>query len=97
MLAHVRASKSPKIVFQGYFIGKNLFEVIAREESLFKLAFLADDSILKILERFGHMPLPPYVDRGDELSDKERKTVSKARRFCGSAYGGLLDDINQCY
>ena len=46
---------------------------------------------LKILERFGHMPLPPYIDREDELSDKESaiKLFMQTRRFCGSAYSRL--------
>ena len=39
VLAHVRASKSPKIGTQIILSEKIYLEVIAREESLFKLAF----------------------------------------------------------
>ena len=28
--------------------------------------------VLDILDEIGHMPLPPYIDRPDEDSDKER-------------------------
>ena len=28
--------------------------------------------MLSLLEAYGHMPLPPYIDRPDETSDKER-------------------------
>jgi S-adenosylmethionine:tRNA ribosyltransferase-isomerase len=29
-------------------------------------------SVEEALERFGHMPLPPYIDRADEALDRER-------------------------
>ena len=29
-------------------------------------------TVLAVLEEIGHMPLPPYIDRPDEDSDKER-------------------------
>ncbi|GAL11269.1 S-adenosylmethionine:tRNA ribosyltransferase-isomerase [Vibrio astriarenae] len=36
--------------------------------------------MLEILEQVGHMPLPPYIDRPDEDSDKERyQTVYNAK------------------
>lgn len=39
-----------------------------------------DDGWLRLLERAGHMPLPPYIRRGDEPVDAERyQTVYAAR------------------
>jgi S-adenosylmethionine:tRNA ribosyltransferase-isomerase len=35
--------------------------------------------LLELLERIGHMPLPPYVDRPDESSDRERYQTVYAR------------------
>ncbi|GAA5140658.1 tRNA preQ1(34) S-adenosylmethionine ribosyltransferase-isomerase QueA [Thalassotalea piscium] len=77
VLAHVRASKSPKVgselLFhneQGELIATAIMQ--ARHDALFELKFLGDDKVLKILESIGHMPLPPYIDRPDEDSDRER-------------------------
>ena len=50
-------------------------EVIARgERGLRTLKFMTRDSqsIAEHLEGLGHVPLPPYIDRPDELSDRER-------------------------
>jgi S-adenosylmethionine:tRNA ribosyltransferase-isomerase len=39
-----------------------------------------DDGWLRLLERAGHMPLPPYIQRADEAADSERyQTVYAAR------------------
>lgn len=70
VLAHVKASKAPKegsfIVFDSHIKA----EMLARHESLFELCF--DQPILDVLNQIGHVPLPPYIDRNDELDDKER-------------------------
>jgi S-adenosylmethionine:tRNA ribosyltransferase-isomerase len=50
-------------------------EVIARGElGLRTLRFVSHDQrgISEHLERLGHVPLPPYIDRADETSDRER-------------------------
>ena len=59
------------------FLGKGELsaEVLARgERGLRTLKFTTHDtqSISGHLERLGHVPLPPYIDRPDELSDRER-------------------------
>jgi len=46
--------------------------MVARHGALFELKFDSDQSVLTILDKIGHMPLPPYIDRPDEESDKER-------------------------
>ena len=76
-LAHIRASKSPKVGNE-LFLGNEDSDVkitatmVARHGALFELKFNGDESVLTILEKIGHMPLPPYIDRPDEDSDKER-------------------------
>jgi S-adenosylmethionine:tRNA ribosyltransferase-isomerase len=72
VLAHVRASKSPKVGSKLILEGKVQAEMVARHDALFELIFLNDEPVLTLLEQFGHMPLPPYIDRPDEDSDKER-------------------------
>ena len=41
---------------------------------------LVEDLLLGLLERVGHMPLPPYIDRADEGSDRERYQTVYAER-----------------
>lgn len=78
VLAHVRASKSPKAGSSILIDGGGEAQVLGRQESLFELAF--SEPVLPLLERVGHMPLPPYIDRPDEGSDRERYQTVYAQR-----------------
>ncbi|GLQ74895.1 tRNA preQ1(34) S-adenosylmethionine ribosyltransferase-isomerase QueA [Vibrio penaeicida] len=74
ILAHVRCSKPPKPGTE-LFLGENdeyLAEMVARHDVLFEIKFKSDKNVLDILNDIGHMPLPPYIDRPDEDTDKER-------------------------
>jgi S-adenosylmethionine:tRNA ribosyltransferase-isomerase len=58
-------------------------EVIARgDHGLRTMHFVSHDahSINEHFERLGHVPLPPYIDRADELSDRERYQTVFAKR-----------------
>lgn len=72
VLAHIRASKSPKPGAEIIIDGGIKATMVARHDALFELVFESDCRVLDILEDNGHMPLPPYIDRPDEESDKER-------------------------
>ncbi|MBN4053556.1 tRNA preQ1(34) S-adenosylmethionine ribosyltransferase-isomerase QueA [Haliea sp. AH-315-K21] len=72
ILAQVRASKSPKAGSVITFSEEAKAEVLGREGAFFILAFPKDISLMSLLEEIGHMPLPPYIKREDELLDKER-------------------------
>ena len=72
VLAHVRASKSPKVDSKIILDGGINVTMVARHDTLFELRFDDSRSVLDILDEVGHMPLPPYIDRPDEDSDKER-------------------------
>ena len=83
VLAHIRASKSPKVGSELYFQAqseldsdKSQYQVkatmVSRHGSLFELKFSGEQSVLTILDEIGHMPLPSYIDRPDEDSDRER-------------------------
>ena len=77
-LAHVRASKSPK---EGALllitpdadsdVSDLTVRVVGREGSLFVLT-PESGSIKDMMRRFGHMPLPPYIERADTAEDRER-------------------------
>jgi S-adenosylmethionine:tRNA ribosyltransferase-isomerase len=71
-LAHVRASKSPKEGALLSMEGGLEIEVLGRRDGLFHIKFNAAGNVFDLLEEHGHMPLPPYIDRPDEDSDKER-------------------------
>ena len=70
--AHVRSSKSPKAGAQLILDGGITVTVVGREGELFIIDFPQDAPAIDVLERIGHMPLPPYIDRADEDADKER-------------------------
>ncbi|MBZ2170011.1 tRNA preQ1(34) S-adenosylmethionine ribosyltransferase-isomerase QueA [Marinobacter sp. F4216] len=79
ILAHVRASKSPK---EGQMItleDGTQMRMTSRNDALFHLTCMATEPVLDVLERIGHMPLPPYVDRPDESTDRERYQTVYAR------------------
>ncbi|MBR0574152.1 MULTISPECIES: tRNA preQ1(34) S-adenosylmethionine ribosyltransferase-isomerase QueA [Pasteurellaceae] len=78
-LAHIRCSKSPKegstIILGEDKLGEgNGFNatMVARHNILFELRFEEEQPLFELLDRAGHMPLPPYIDRPDEETDQER-------------------------
>lgn len=72
LLAHTRASKSPKIDSQVLLQDGTRLKLVERRDALFVWEVLGEDDVFTVLERVGHMPLPPYIDRADELDDRER-------------------------
>ncbi|ROQ28665.1 tRNA preQ1(34) S-adenosylmethionine ribosyltransferase-isomerase QueA [Gallaecimonas pentaromativorans] len=72
VLAHVRSSKSPKEGSALVFDDGVTATMAARHDALFELVFDGEETVLSILERIGHMPLPPYIDRPDDAADRER-------------------------
>jgi S-adenosylmethionine:tRNA ribosyltransferase-isomerase len=71
LLAHVRASKAPKPGSD--LILEDVIEcrVLERRHDLFVLRQL-QGSWLQLLEQHGHVPLPPYIQRDDADTDRER-------------------------
>jgi S-adenosylmethionine:tRNA ribosyltransferase-isomerase len=79
VLAHVRASKAPGPGTGLELEGGLSVRVEGRQEDLFLLRFAGDTPVLELLERHGHMPLPPYIDRADVPLDRERYQTVYAR------------------
>jgi S-adenosylmethionine:tRNA ribosyltransferase-isomerase len=90
VLAHVRASKAPKPGSSLRFVdagGGSSFdaEVLGRGglpgsagAALYRLRFPAEP--LGLLERHGHVPLPPYIAHADDADDERRyQTVFAAK------------------
>ncbi|QGP54149.1 S-adenosylmethionine:tRNA ribosyltransferase-isomerase [Piscirickettsia salmonis] len=78
VLAHVKASKAPQAGTQIILseAGAEVM-VLGRDESLFRLKF--NQAVLPLLARIGHMPLPPYMVRPDEETDRTRYQTVYAR------------------
>ncbi|HSG52412.1 MAG TPA: tRNA preQ1(34) S-adenosylmethionine ribosyltransferase-isomerase QueA, partial [Rheinheimera sp.] len=68
----VRASKAPKPGTELLLEGSARVMMNQRHDELFELEVIGDEPVLEMLERLGHMPLPPYIDRPDTEEDKAR-------------------------
>ena len=72
VLAHVRASKSPRAGAELLLEGVIRVRMLGRQGELFHLQFVDDAPVLELLAAHGHMPLPPYIERADEAEDQQR-------------------------
>ena len=79
-LAHVRASKSPKPGTRLLLSDAVEVEVLGRQEDLFLLRFLGETPIFDLLERYGSLPLPPYIAHTPDSADDERYQTVYARQ-----------------
>ena len=77
--AHMRASKSPRIASQVLLAGGERIEVVDRDADLFVLVAL-DADFPELMRRHGHLPLPPYIERADDVDDQDRYQTIYARR-----------------
>lgn len=85
VLAHVRSSKSPRAGAELHLCasaevdaGNDVVTVGGRQGALFELQFASP--VLEVLDRIGHMPLPPYIEREDAADDRERYQTVYATR-----------------
>lgn len=69
-LAQIRASKSPKPGTRILVKGKAI-HVLEKSGSFYHLRF-PDPGVSAMCREYGHVPLPPYIDRDDESLDEER-------------------------
>ncbi len=78
-LVHLRASRAPKPGQWLHFEDGVRAQVLGRADDLFRLCFAGVNSLPETLERIGHIPLPPYIDRSDEPADRYRYQTVYAR------------------
>ncbi len=85
VLAHVKANKSPK---PGgvLFLEEGLkATVLDRHDTLFEVSLKSAENkhtgknVLALLEKHGHIPLPPYIERADTDNDRLRYQTVFAR------------------
>lgn len=79
IVAHVRASKALKEGQKVVLEDGTSLRMTGRDGAVFHLHSESSEAVLDTLERIGHMPLPPYVDRPDETADRERYQTVYAR------------------
>lgn len=76
-LAKIRASKSPKDNSTILIDGQLDVTVQGRQGEFYILRFPSD--IFAILEQYGHLPLPPYIERAADAYDETRYQTVFAR------------------
>ncbi|WP_319380050.1 tRNA preQ1(34) S-adenosylmethionine ribosyltransferase-isomerase QueA [Thiomicrorhabdus sp.] len=74
LLTHIRSSRSPKAGSRLLIEASFEVEVQGRQDALFIVKVINENaSALDLVERYGHMPLPPYIERPeDQEADKRR-------------------------
>lgn len=72
ILAHMKASKTPKSGTYIHFSDDIRFEMLGRQSDLFELRCAEDKPVLEVIEAIGQIPIPPYFQRESDEVDKER-------------------------
>ncbi len=78
-LAQIRASHAPQPGTRLAFDDALEAEVIERRGDLYLLRFHAQANVFELLERHGHVPLPPYIGHADGSDDRARYQTVYAR------------------
>ncbi|CUX95827.1 S-adenosylmethionine:tRNA ribosyltransferase-isomerase [Candidatus Gullanella endobia] len=83
VLAHVRASKAPKLDTT-ILLGDNnniITTVVAYHDSLFELFFNDTRDVITLLNDVGHIPLPKYINRLDNAIDRNLYQTVYGNRY----------------
>ena len=79
-LAHVRASRAPRLGTRLEFTDRVGVRVVDRDDDLFRLELDEGMSLDELMARHGSLPLPPYIQRQADAGDETRyQTVFAAR------------------
>lgn len=78
-LAHIRASHAPKPSSVLTLAESLKVHVLERQEDLFLLRFETTQTIFELLDKFGSLPLPPYIEHTPNTQDEERYQTVYAR------------------
>jgi len=80
VLAVIRASHSPKPGSKLFLADAIEVIVLSREHDFYTLQFEHEGAAIELLERYGNLPLPPYISRPVEESDEQRYQTVYATR-----------------
>jgi S-adenosylmethionine:tRNA ribosyltransferase-isomerase len=78
-LALVRASKPPKAGSTLTLAGRVGARVLERHDDLYRLEFITREDVFEVLDRYGALPLPPYIERSPQAEDERRYQTVYAR------------------
>jgi S-adenosylmethionine:tRNA ribosyltransferase-isomerase len=79
VLAQIRVSKTPKPGSWLLLAGRLRVRVLGREGEFFHLRFEDAEAVTSLLERHGHLPLPPYITHAAGADDESRYQTVFAR------------------
>ncbi len=71
-IAQLRASNTPKAGATIIIADNFILAVTGRDGAFFKLECINDLPLLELVEQYGSMPLPPYIQRKADEFDKQR-------------------------
>jgi S-adenosylmethionine:tRNA ribosyltransferase-isomerase len=71
-LAHIKSSRSPKPGTKLFFANAFETEVVERQDDLFLLKLHHQVDWLDLLDQYGSLPLPPYIEHDADAHDEER-------------------------
>ena len=90
VLAQVRASHAPKAGSLLLLADALQVEVLGREGEFFHLRFVSGEDVLDLLDRYGQLPLPPYITHVADVEDERRyQTVFAREAGDGGSNGGV--------
>lgn len=69
-IAFLKTSKKPQLGMPIYF--DDLILKPTARKGMFYLVETQESSLTELMDQCGHMPLPPYIQREDEVDDKDR-------------------------
>lgn len=79
-IAQIKASKTPQPDSIIQLPEGLVLRVVDKVGDMYLVESQADMSLAMVLQAVGHVPLPPYLEREDEVADKERYQTVYARR-----------------
>jgi len=99
----IKTAKKPKDGATLFFGQKLKAKILNFENGIYTVRFLYQGNFEHILERIGHVPLPPYIQRGDDKKDRTAyQTVYAAEKGAVAAPTaglhfsmGLLDKLKK--
>jgi S-adenosylmethionine:tRNA ribosyltransferase-isomerase len=79
VLVQLRASKPPAAGRRLVLEGEVMVRVVERRGEFYVVEIEGDEPVAGVLDRIGHMPLPPYIERPVESADRARYQTVYAR------------------
>lgn len=76
----MRASHLPKRGARLFLADAITVTVLGREEDFYTLRFDHESTVIELLERYGSLPLPPYISRPAETGDEARYQTVYAKQ-----------------